>query len=155
MFAIYTRMLAFMTGLSLLVVFAVTLGASLSRYLLDMPIQWSEEVAKYAMIYGAMFGMTLCYLHNSHIRFTFLESLTPKIHHRWIYLTHDLIALGSGALLIWSGYLFMAKRGSLIATGTGLPMAYFQAAMMVGGVCLTLAALIKIIRHFTHPEQGE
>ncbi|WP_221801372.1 TRAP transporter small permease [Oceanobacter mangrovi] len=155
MFSIYTRLLSFMTGLSLFAVFAVVLVASLSRYLFNMPIQWSEEVAKYAMIYGAMFGMTLCYLNNSHIRFTLLESLTPKVHHRWIYLTHDGIALVSGAILSWSGYLFMMKRGALIATGTGLPMYYFQSAMVVGGATLTLAALIKIVRHFTHPEQGE
>ncbi len=155
MFSIYTRFLSFMTGLSLFAVFGVVLVASLSRYLLNMPIQWSEEVAKYAMIYGAMFGMTLCYLHNSHIRFTFLESLTPKIHHRWIYLLHDAIALAVGIILSYSGYIFMMKRGALVATGTGLPMYYFQAAMVVGGVTLSLAAVIKLVRHFTHPEQGE
>jgi TRAP-type C4-dicarboxylate transport system permease small subunit len=155
MYSTYTRLLSFMTGLSLFAVFAVVLVASLSRYLFNMPIQWSEEVSKYAMIYGVMFGMTLCYLHNSHIRFTFLESLIPKVHHRWVYLLHDVIALACGSILTWSGYLFVMKRGSLIATGTGLPMYYFQTAMIVGGVALTLAAAIKIIRHFTHPEQGE
>ena len=155
MFNLYTRLLSFLTGLSLFAVFAVVLVASLSRYLFNMPIQWSEEVAKYAMIYGAMFGMTLCYLNNSHIRFTFLESLTKKTWHRWIYLLHDAIALGCGGVIAWSGYLFVAKRGALVATGTGLPMYWFQSAMVVGGVTLVLAALIKIIRHFTHPEHGE
>jgi len=52
----YKRMLAFLTGTSLFVIFAVVLVSSLSRYLLNAPIQWSEEVARYAMIYGTMFG---------------------------------------------------------------------------------------------------
>lgn len=155
MYSIYSRLLAFMTGCSLLVVFAVILAGALLRYLLGESIQWGEEVARYAMIYGVMFGMTLCYLNNSHIRFTFLESLTAQIHHRWIYLVHDFIALGCGVLLIYSGYDFVIKRGSLMATGIHLPMAYFQSAMVVGGIALTLAAIMKIVRHFTHPEQGE
>lgn len=155
MFSLYSRLLAFLTGGSLLVVFAVILIGALMRYLLGTSIQWGEEVAKYAMIYGVMFGMTLCYLHNSHIRFTFLESLTPKQHHRWIYLTHDVIALAAGVILIWSGYDFVIKRGALMATGVNLPMYWFQSAMVVGGVCLSLAAAVKIVRHFTHPEQGE
>lgn len=155
MFALYTRTLAGLAGLSLFAVFAIVLYASISRYLFNAPIQWSEEAAKYAMIYGAMFGTVLCYLNNAHIRFTILESLVAKVYHRWIYLLHDAIALGCGVLLTWSGYIFVQKRGGLVATGTGLEMAWFQSAMVVGGVGLALAALIKIVRHFTHPEQGE
>jgi len=72
---LYKNTLSILTGTSLFVIFGVVLVSSLSRYLFNSPIQWSEEVAKYAMIYGTMFGMALCYLEGIHIRFTFLEDM--------------------------------------------------------------------------------
>ena len=145
---LYKNTLALLTGTSLFVIFAVVLVSSLSRYLFNSPSQWSEEVAKYAMIYGTMFGMALCYLEGIHIRFTFLEDMvSPKIRHA-LHFISDVIALISGCVLVYSGYLFMMKRGAIQAPGTGIQMYYFQVAMVIGGVCLTIAALIRLIDYF-------
>ncbi|MFC6670487.1 hypothetical protein [Marinobacterium aestuariivivens] len=47
-------------------------------------------------------------------------------------------------VLVWSGYLFVLKRGSIDAPGTGIPMGVFQSAMIIGGVALVIAALLKL-----------
>ncbi|WP_432695751.1 TRAP transporter small permease [Marinobacterium sp. YM272] len=146
--SLFKKFLAFATGGSLAVVFGVVLISSLSRYLLNSPIQWSEEVAKYGMIYGTMFGMVLCYLEDIHVKFGFLKSGIPTVITRILNLVLDLITLGTGGVLAWSGYLFVMKRGGIDAPGTGLPMSVFQSAMVVGGVCLVIAALIQIPSHF-------
>ncbi|WP_232827800.1 TRAP transporter small permease [Marinomonas shanghaiensis] len=144
---LYKKILAILTGSSLLVIFGVVLVSSLSRYLFNAPIQWSEEVAKYAMIYGTMFGMALCYLEGIHIRFTFLEDMvSAKIRHL-LHFISDIIALISGGVIAYSGYLFMMKRGAIEAPGTGIQMYYFQVAMVIGGVCLVLAALIRLTQY--------
>ncbi len=140
----YKKALSWLTGASLLIVFSVVLASSLSRYLLNSPIQWSEEIAKYAMIYGTMFGTILCYLEGMHIKFSFLEdAVSPKIRNI-LHLISDIVVLVSGIILAWSGYLFMMKRGAITAPGSGIPMYYFQVAMVIGGVGLTIAALIKL-----------
>jgi TRAP-type C4-dicarboxylate transport system permease small subunit len=69
----YKKVLSWLTGSSLFIVFAVVLVSSMSRYTFNAPILWSEEVAKFAMIYGAMFGSILCYLEGIHIKFSFVE----------------------------------------------------------------------------------
>lgn len=146
--SLFKKLLAFATGGSLAVVFGVVLISSLSRYLLNSPIQWSEEVAKYAMIYGTMFGTVLCYMEDIHIKFGFLKQGLPTMVTRILNLVLDLITLGTGVVLAWSGYLFVMKRGGIDAPGTGLPMSTFQSAMVVGGVCLVIAALFQIPSHF-------
>ncbi len=154
---LYKKVLSILTGTSLFVIFAVILASSLSRYLLNSPIQWSEEVAKYAMIYGTMFGMALCYLEGIHIRFTFLEEMvSAKIRHS-LHFISDAIALISGCVLTYSGYLFMMKRGAIQAPGTGIQMYYFQVAMVIGGACLVIAALIRLVDYFqsTTLEKGQ
>lgn len=155
MILLYKRMLAFLTGTSLFVIFGVVLVSSLSRYLLNSPIQWSEEVARYAMIYGTMFGTVLCYLHGIHIRFSFLEDAVKPTIKRLLQLVSDVVALASGGVLAYSGYLFMMKRGAINAPAMGVQMYYFQAAMVIGGVLLTIAALLRIYEFFTTKQQAE
>jgi TRAP-type C4-dicarboxylate transport system permease small subunit len=154
---LYKNTLALLTGTSLFVIFGVVLVSSLSRYLLNSPIQWSEEVAKYAMIYGTMFGMALCYLEGLHIRFTFLEDMVSEKIRHYLNFVSDAIALISGSVITYSGYLFMIKRGAIQAPGTGIQMYYFQVAMVIGGVCLTIAALIRLAEYFqsTSLEKGQ
>ncbi len=146
---LYKYLLSFLTGSSLFVVFAVVFASSLSRYLFNAPIQWAEEAAKYAMIYGTMFGMVLCYLEGIHIRFTFLEDIVPPKIRNILHFVSDIVALVSGAILCYSGYLFMMKRGGIQAPGTGIDMYYFQVAMVIGGAGLTIAALMRVIERFT------
>jgi len=145
---LYKKLLSILTGTSLFVIFAVILASSLSRYLLNSPIQWSEEVAKYAMIYGTMFGMALCYLEGIHIRFTFLEEMVSVRMRHSLHFISDAIALISGCVLTYSGYLFMMKRGAIQAPGTGIQMYYFQVAMGIGGACLVIAALVRLVDYF-------
>ena len=150
---LYKKVLSILNGTSLFVIFAVILASSLSRYLLNSPIQWSEEVANY----GTMFGMALCYLEGIHIRFTFLEEMvSAKIRHS-LHFISDAIALISGCVLTYSGYLFMMKRGAIQAPGTGIQMYYFQVAMVIGGACLVITALIRLVDYFqsTSLEKGQ
>lgn len=153
---LYKRMLAFFTGTSLFVIFGVVLVSSLSRYLLNAPIQWSEEIARYAMIYGTMFGMVLCYLQGVHIRFTFVEDAIRPSWRKGLHFISDVSVLISGAVLAYSGYLFMMKRGGINAPAVGIKMQYFQVAMVIGGVLLTIAAIIRLIEYFTNQtEEGK
>lgn len=150
---LYKHILSLLTGTSLFVIFAVILVSSLSRYLFNAPIQWSEEVARYAMIYGAMFGVVLCYLEGIHVRFTFLEDIVSEKIRHVLHILSDIVSLACGVVLTWSGYLFMMKRGGIQSPGTGIDMYYFQVAIMIGGICLAIAAVIRLCEYLTPSEQ--
>lgn len=145
---LFKNILLFLTGSSLFVIFAVVLVSSLSRYLFNAPLQWSEEIARYGMIYGTMFGTIVCYLEGRHIKFDFLENAIPDHFKKSLGAVTDIAVLASGVMLTWSGYLFAAKRGGISAPGTGIDMYYFQAAMAIGGVGLIIAAFIRLSEHF-------
>ena len=145
--ALYTKLIAGLCGASLFVVFAVVLISSLSRYLFNAPIPWGEDVSRYAMIYGTMFGTVLCYLSDLHIKFGIVDNLATPTIKRIISLLVDLMVLGTGVVLTWSGYIFVVKRGSILSPTLQIPMGYLQAAMIVGGVGLTIAALLTLPEH--------
>ncbi|MEQ5836785.1 TRAP transporter small permease [Marinobacter sp. NFXS9] len=153
---LFKQLMAWLTGGSLFVIFAVVLVSSLMRYLFDAPLQWSEEIARYGMIYGALFGTVLCYLEGLHIRFELVENLLSEPLRKVCAVLSDVVALVCGGVLTWAGYGLVTTRGDLLAPATGLPMATFQSAMWIGGLCLTIAALIRLAEYLpTNSPQSE
>lgn len=140
----YCMLLAGLSGLSILIVFGVVFAGSVSRYAFSSPLQWSESIAKYAMIYGCMFGMAYAYLRGGQINFSLVtDILTPRLRKICAILV-DAFSLLLGGILVYAGVIFADKRGGIVASGLGIPMYWAQIAMAVGGVCLVLAALFRL-----------
>ncbi|AXS40777.1 TRAP transporter small permease subunit [Breoghania sp. L-A4] len=167
--AVLSRICAFGAGLSMAALFGIIFVNSVRRYTIGKSFEWGEEMPIYLGIYGMMMGAAYAYLQDRHIRFTILVDFVPAaIRHR-IFAVVDLLVAASSALLAWSGYLFVTKRGGLEAPGligrvrtlaetTGQPwievfghMAFWQASMIVGGVLLMLAALSKFADRVSAP----
>ncbi len=143
----YKKLLAILAGTSLLTVFVVMLFTTISRYFFNTSILWGEELCKYAMIYGVMFATAICYLDELHIKFSVLSSVKSVKFQKALEIITDLAVLVSALILIWSGYLFVAKRGAIESPGIGISMYYFHSALVVGGVCLLIAALFRLAAH--------
>ncbi|OSQ50370.1 TRAP transporter small permease [Thalassospira alkalitolerans] len=141
----FRRLLAGLSGFSILVVFGVVFAGSVSRYLFSAPLQWSEEVAKYAMIYGTMFGMAFAYLQGTQITFSIFIDAFPAAIRRKFGVGVDLATFVLGGILVYAGLIFAAKRGGIVASGIGIPMYWAQIAMTIGGGCLLIAALFRLI----------
>lgn len=156
------RVLGGLAGLMMAAVFAIIFVNALRRYTTGSSIPWGEEAPIYLAIYGVMFGMGLAYLQDRHIRFTVLtDLLPPRLRHR-LFAAMDLASAGTGIVLIWSGLEFAARRPAQTASGligsaqdlaaaTGMDalvwlgrMGTWQAAIAVGGVVLTVAALLRL-----------
>jgi TRAP-type C4-dicarboxylate transport system permease small subunit len=98
------------------------------------------------------------------------ESLIRKL-----YIIVDVIMVVNGVLLTYSGWMFVIKRGGVEASGiinlaknlrdlTGWDSLIwighqypYQAAMVLGGILLAIAALLKLLQRLTEdgaPESG-
>ncbi len=153
--AVYRKAMGWLTGSSLFVCFVVVFASSLSRYAFNAPFQWSEELAKFSMIYGTVFGAAYAYLTGTQVRFSVFLYLIPQRFVRWVGLISDAAILFLGGALVVSGYIFMIKHGGIMASGLGIRMYYPQAAMMIGGACLFCAAVIRLITQFLPGRPGQ
>lgn len=154
-------------SLSMAVLFLIVFTNSLRRYTIGKSFESGEELPIFIAIYGVMFGMAWAYVQDRHIRFTMLirflsESLTRKL-----YILVDFIMVANGVLLTYSGWMFVIKRGGVEASGiinlakdlralTGWDSLIwfghqypYQAAMVLGGILLTIAALLKLLQRLT------
>ena len=151
---------------SMLALFLIVFINSLRRYLFGKSLEWGEELPVYLAIYGVMFGIAWAYMQDRHIRFTILVGFLPQSLTRKMYLLVDLLMTITGAMLAYSGWLFVVKRGGIESTGlinlakdlrtlTGLDSMIwlghfypYQAAMVIGGIMLSVAALLRLFRVF-------
>ncbi len=164
---LFSRIAASGAALSMAMLFLIVLINSLRRYTIGKSFEWGEELPIFVAIYGVMFGMAWAYIQDRHIRFIMLVRFLSESWTRKLYMLVDLIMVVNGVLLTYSGWMFVLKRGRVEASGiinlakelkalTGWDSMIwighqypYQAAMLIGGVLLTVAALLKLLQRFT------
>jgi TRAP-type C4-dicarboxylate transport system permease small subunit len=133
--------LAVMTGL---VVAQVAL-----RYGMNTSSSYTEELARYAMIWMALFAAAVGVREASHIRIDFvpelLSRLAPRLH-RALRFALDLVSLTVFLVLIWYGFdatmFAMGERSPGLQIALGFPYAAVPVAFAFAAV-FALARLIS------------
>jgi len=136
----FKRLLAGRSGLSILVVFGVVFAGSVSRYLFSSPLQWSEEVAKYAMIYGCMFGVAYAYLPGTQITFSIVIDTVLARLRRKLAVVVDAAPLILGGVLASTGWILAAKPGWTFPSVLRIQWHCVYVACTLSAVALLLAA---------------
>jgi TRAP-type C4-dicarboxylate transport system permease small subunit len=169
----FSQVTAAGASLSMALLFLIVFVNSVRRYTIGKSFEWGEELPVFIAIYGVMFGIAWAYVLDRHIRFTMLVGFVSKSLTRKLYILVDMIMVVNGVMLTYSGWLFMIKRGRLESSGiinlaknlralTGWDgmiwighLYPYQAAMVLGGVMLAIAALLKLILRCTEPTAVE
>jgi TRAP-type C4-dicarboxylate transport system permease small subunit len=164
---LFSQFAAAGASLSMAALFLIVFINSMRRYAIGKSFEWGEELPIFIAIYGVMFGMAWAYIQDRHIRFTVLVRFLSESLTRKLYIIVDLIMVVNGGLLTYSGWMFAIRRGRLEASGiinlakdlkalTGWDSMIwighlypYQAAMVSGGVMLTIAALLKLLQRFS------
>jgi TRAP-type C4-dicarboxylate transport system permease small subunit len=166
----FTNIFAGGASISMIIVFLIVFINSLRRYSFGKSYEWGEELPVFIAIYGIMFGMAYAYMQDRHVRFTILVGFLPEHLTRKLYLLVDLIVIATGAVLSWSGWLFIVKRGGMESSGMInlakslqeaigwdqlIWLGYFypyQAAIILGGILLVIAASLKLLSRLYKPQ---
>ena len=159
----FTGLFAGGASLSMMALFAIIFFNSVRRYTFGKSIEWGEELPVFIAVYGFMFGAAYAYMQDRHVRFTILVGFLSRSATEKLYMLVDLIMVGIGGLMAWSGWQFVIKRGGMETSGLiGLAKALraatgwdwtiwlghfypYQAAIILGGVMLVIAALLKLM----------
>jgi TRAP-type C4-dicarboxylate transport system permease small subunit len=138
--------------LALFVVFLVfTLVGGLqvfNRFVLGLPLSWSEEFQKFGHIWMVMLAIPVAYRRGAHLGMDMVLMLLPKAAQRGIGLLTEvlwlLLALAIGRYTL----VVMGVARSQESPGLGLPMDQVYAGMVIGSAYLAFVALRRIAMHF-------
>lgn len=115
-----------------------------SRYLLGEASSFSEEVARYLLIWIGLLGSAYAYRKNMHLAFDlFTDKATGKVKY-WMELTiHLFIIFFSAIVLIMGGWYLVQLTWELnqLSASLQISLAYVYFALPLSGVLIVFYAL--------------
>ena len=121
---------------------AVVLLGVLFRYVLQSPLSWSEEVARYLMIWAASLAISIGIMRKEHLGITFLTSRIPSRAQKYVSLLVNLAVLWFLWVLTKFGY-YMALEGQ---TQLSPVLAKYKINMMWSLSAIPVAGALAIIQ---------
>ncbi|MEV8468447.1 TRAP transporter small permease [Fluviibacterium sp. DFM31] len=131
-------------ALLVLLVLDVWLGI-LARYVIPLPMTFTEELARYLMIWMALLAVSSGIAHREHIGVEFIFSRLPAPVRRWLATGFDVIAFVFFAALFYYGIGFAEKGFSRLTMIYAIPKGYpFLGVPLAAGMACVQLALIGI-----------
>ncbi len=127
-------------ALLILLVLDVWLGV-LVRYVVPLPLTFTEELARYLMIWMALLAVSSGIAYREHIGVTFLFDRFSIVTKRWMALTFDVIGFAFFFALLWYGIGFTERGFSRLTMIYAMPKGYVFAGVPLAAsvACIQLA----------------
>lgn len=117
----------------------------IARYFLGSPTIWSEELARFLVVWVTMLGSAYVLEHGGHVAVTVFVDMLPDPWQRFFAWLRDLIVIAMAGGLAYYGYGFAVSGARRTATGLGLQMSYAYAAIPVGAALIAFFLLARRI----------
>jgi TRAP-type transport system small permease protein len=136
----------------------VALLGVLFRYVMLSPFEWTEELARFLMLWVGFLGMSMALRRNEHIALNFLGGFLPPALLRLVGYGIDLLVGLFLYFLLKQGYL-MTTRTLMTTSTLDLSMFWIYMSVPLGAfltaIQLILNVTMKVLREFTpHAHQA-
>ena len=136
---------------------AVALLGVFFRYIMIRPFQWTEELARYLLIWMGFAAISLGVRRREHIVvFPLSEKLPPGLS-RWVDLLVDLLVILFFLYLFREGF-HMTARTMLRASTLPISMVWIHAAVPVAALLALIQLTVNLVRKLcgeTIPRPGQ
>ena len=103
-------------GTFMVVMSLTTFANVVARYFFNSPIQWAEELARYAFIWVVFMGAVVCTKRKRHIAIDILLHAIPARLSAWVRVVADLCTLGVALVIVYYGAKLTAAATQITAT---------------------------------------
>ena len=125
-----------------------------SRYVIHASVPWTEEVARYLLIYLTFVGAAVAVREHTHLRVDFLVVRLPQVVRRVVGIVMTLGITISGALLVVYGFSYTERSLGTISPAIGESIAWIYAAMPLAGVLMVAYSIPSLLRQFAGTEEA-
>ena len=119
-----------------------------TRYALNNSASWTEEIARYLLIFVVFLGSAMCVRLDRHIQVDFLYRYLPKAIGRLLATLIDIAKIGFFAYSIWLTWQVMDKVGSQPMTMVDWPMSLIYGVVLIGFVYMTYRSIVGAYKNF-------
>ena len=144
-----SKVLRFSLALLMAAMVASVVWQVLSRYLFVVPAAWTEELARFLLIWIGMLGAAFAYRQGSHLGIDLLASRFGTSGRQTLHRTiHAVCLLFAASVLVTGGWALVSMTWELkqYSAAMGLPIAYVYAVIPASGILICLFAAEAIVR---------
>ncbi len=127
-----------------------------SRYALGSPSTFTDEAARFLMVWMTFLGGAYMFGCNGHLCVTSIrDRLPPKIQGAVIVLTYVLIAVFAVAVMMYGSQRLITRTLSQPSPSLGIPMGWFYSILPISAFCIVIYMVLNLIDFFatgTHIE---
>jgi TRAP-type C4-dicarboxylate transport system permease small subunit len=108
----------------------------LFRYVLHLPLFWTEEFARYCLVWASLLGAAVALKRGEHIAVTFLLDTFPKKATRVLTMVAQVSVIFILTVMVWGGVKLVLVTSAQISPALRIPMAVPYLALPVGAVIM-------------------
>ena len=156
-----TRMNVILSGLmgvTFTLMIILTFLQVVFRYVLEHPLAWSEEGAKYLFMWATYTGASVAFYEGKHINATLFTDLFSVRVKAFLLLIADIVCLGFLLVFVYQGFI-VAKRvfmlGQFSPSLPWLPIGITYLAIPIGCFFMFCNVLVYAFRHLHTAATGK
>jgi TRAP-type C4-dicarboxylate transport system permease small subunit len=140
----WVGLLPLIAGGALLLLLVVVLSLQvLFRYAIQQPLAWTEESARYALVWLSMLAAVVAAREGQHFVFRWITLRLPPRVRFWVRRACDLFVMVLLAVIIWQSVIYLGVVANRTSPGTGLNMRWPYAGVTVGSAFLLILYLLE------------
>ena len=135
---------------------ALTCWQVLTRYVLQNPSSWSEELVSYLFAWMALFGASLVVGERGHMNIPIVVERMGEKGRKFFAIFAELVALVfSGVILVYGGIQITSLAMGQMTSSLGLPIGVFYIILPLSGVLNIVYTILNIVDIATDSEVVE
>ena len=119
-----------------------------TRYAMNDPAGWTEEIARYLLVAVVFIGAAMSVRKNNHIQVDFFYRLMPAWMARVVATLVDLIRCAFFGYASYLNWMLLERIGAQRMAIVDLPMGWVFGAMLFGFVLMFWRSLLVAWRHW-------
>ena len=119
------------------------------RYVFHTGFSWSEELARYMVIYVSLIGSSIVIGGDGHPRIEILIEMLPMKSRRYTELTLNLLVFAFLCVLTWQGVESTVFGLNTRTPALQMPWAWAYVSIPVGGILMAIQVLCRMIESFS------
>jgi len=135
--------------IALMLVMTVTVSLQIVfRYCFNIPLGWSEELARFSFVWVSFFGASALMRVREHINVTvFVDNVPPRLRAACVLLA-NLCALIFAYYFVVGGIALTTNEWGQLAPAMQIPMGWVYLVIPVSAVLMTIWILLQTIEAF-------
>ena len=156
--AVYSAIERVMRGLTmvLLVLMVIIVFANVvSRYYLHASLAWSEEVARFMLVWLVFIGSFLAYIHDEHLGLDILVTKFPPTLRKIVGFCTNILIIFALYAVMEGGYLLMRDNFDWLSPAAEIPQGYVYIVIPISCVLMIFQTLLKTYYIVTAPSSAQ